>query len=349
MNPIQNLSPIDGRYAPITRELEPYFSEWAFFKYRLWIELEYFINLSDFLKLKNFIVTPDLAGKIRKIHDAFTPEEALKIREIEKTTNHDVKALEYYIREKIETLGLGEYKEWIHFGLTSQDVNNVAIPLMLKQSVENVVGPKLNEIIHTLKNQAEEWKSIPMLARTHGQPASPTGLGKEWMVFVERLEKQLILLKQIPYSAKLGGATGNFNAHMAAFPHLNWPAFADQLLNTLGLQRSQFTTQIDHYDMLAAHLDAWKRICVILLDFCRDVWMYISLDYFKQKIKSGEVGSSAMPHKVNPIDFENAEGNLGIAIALCEHLSAKLPVSRLQRDLSDSTALRNLGVPFAHI
>lgn len=351
MNPntLLNVSPIDGRYAAQTEDLKKYFSEFAFFAYRIKVEIEYFICLFELDELKKFLYPAFKCEKARKIYQDFNELDVKRIKDIEKITNHDVKALEYFLREKWTEFGWDKTKEWIHFGLTSQDINNVAIPLMLKDALDEVLVPELNKIIQKIKSQAEEWKSIPMLAHTHGQPASPTGLGKEWMVFHERLEKQLILHSRIPYVAKFGGATGNFNAHYAAFPNIDWTTFADHFISTLGLERSRFTTQIEHYDMLAARLDAWKRISVILLDFCRDVWLYISMEYFKQKIKPGEVGSSAMPHKVNPIDFENAEGNLGIAIAMFEHLSSKLPVSRLQRDLTDSTVLRNLGVPFAHL
>lgn len=348
-SPLQNISPVDGRYAQHTEELKKHFSEQSFFAYRTKIEVEYFIYLFQFLELKKYAKNDFNPENARKIYLEFSESDINRIKEIEKTTNHDVKALEYFLRERWEENGWGELKEWIHFGLTSQDVNNVAIPLMLKESINEVLLPMINIILQKIKEQAQEWKNIPMLAHTHGQPASPTGLGKEWMVFYERLEKQLTLHEQIPYAAKFGGATGNFNAHYVAFPNVNWESFADRFISALGLERSRFTTQIEHYDMLAARLDAWKRISVILLDFCRDVWLYISMEYFRQKIKAGEVGSSAMPHKVNPIDFENAEGNLGIAIALFEHLSTKLPVSRLQRDLTDSTVLRNLGVPFAHL
>jgi adenylosuccinate lyase len=346
---LQNISPVDGRYVRQTEDLKKYFSESAFFAYRTKVEIEYFIYLFNVPELKKYAKSKFNPEEVRRIYLDFNEADAGRIREIEKTTNHDVKALEYFLRDKWEENGWGELKEWIHFGLTSQDVNNVALPLMLKDSVNEVLLPEINKILQKIKEQATEWKDIPMLAHTHGQPASPTGLGKEWMVFHERLEKQLALHKQIPYAAKFGGATGNLNAHYAAFPQVNWMSVADAFISSLGLERSRFTTQIEHYDMLAARLDAWKRISVILLDFCRDVWLYISMEYFKQKIKPGEVGSSAMPHKVNPIDFENAEGNLGIAIALFEHLSSKLPVSRLQRDLTDSTVLRNLGVPFAHL
>lgn len=342
------LSPLDGRYASTTKPLAPYFSEYGLIYYRVRVEVEYFIALTG--------VLPELAqfpkaqtGNLQSIYATFTEADALGIKEIEKTTNHDVKAVEYFIKKKFDELGLSAYKEFIHFGLTSQDVNNTAIPLSLKEAMNAVILPAIQNIITTLNKLSADWKDIAMLARTHGQPASPTRLGKEVQVFVVRLQKQLELLDTILYSAKFGGATGNFNAHHIAYPEINWDAFADTFVNTqLGLARSKPTTQIEHYDNLAAHFDNLKRINTILLDFSKDVWQYISLNYFKQKIKAGEVGSSAMPHKVNPIDFENAEGNLGIANALYEHLAAKLPISRLQRDLTDSTVMRNIGVPLGH-
>lgn len=342
------LSPLDGRYASATKPLAPYFSEYGLIYYRVRVEVEYFIALSG--------VLPELAqfpkaqtGNLQRVYKNFTEADALSIKEIEKTTNHDVKAVEYFIKKKFDELGLSAYKEFIHFGLTSQDVNNTAIPLSLKEALHAVILPAVQNIITTLNKLSADWKDIAMLARTHGQPASPTRLGKEVQVFVVRLQKQLELLATLSYSAKFGGATGNFNAHHIAYPEINWDAFADTFVNNqLGLARSKPTTQIEHYDNLAAHFDNLKRINTILLDFSKDVWQYVSMNYFKQKIKAGEVGSSAMPHKVNPIDFENAEGNLGIANALYEHLAAKLPISRLQRDLTDSTVLRNIGVPLGH-
>lgn len=329
--------------------LAPYFSEYGLIRYRLLVEVEYFISLCriPLPALENF--PHEQFEGLRSIYLKFDEAGAKRIKEIEKTTNHDVKAVEYFIKEKMEQAGLGAFKEYIHFGLTSQDINNTAIPLSLKEALETVLLPKLQEVSSTLGQLAQDWHDVPMLAKTHGQPASPTRLGKEIGVFHARLEEQLKLLRQIPYAAKFGGATGNFNAHYIAFPKQDWIAFADNFVNaTLGLKRSHPTTQIEHYDHLAALCDALKRINTILIDFARDVWQYVSMNYFKQKIKEGEIGSSAMPHKVNPIDFENAEGNLGLANALFEHLSAKLPISRLQRDLTDSTVLRNIGVPVAH-
>lgn len=340
------ISPIDGRYRNQVQHLDQYFSEYALIRYRILIEIEYFIALAD---KKFFKLSAPQIKSLKTIYTGFTPEKAAEIKEIEKTTNHDVKAVEYFIKKELDALNLSGIKEWVHFGLTSQDINNTAIPLQWKESLENEYYPAIATLILQLKKLAAEWKNIPMLARTHGQPASPTRLGKEIMVFAERLEQQLQLLQSVPYSCKFGGATGNFNAHHVAYPKTDWIAFANNFCNNiLGLQRQQFTTQIEHYDNLAAHFDGMKRINNILIDFCRDVWTYVSMEYFKQKVKKGEVGSSAMPHKVNPIDFENAEGNFGIANAVLEHLSAKLPVSRLQRDLTDSTVLRNIGVPFAH-
>ncbi len=343
------VSPIDGRYRKATEELAPYFSEFGLIKYRVQIEIEYFIALSDL----NLPQLPKLNDKqkteLRKVYKNFTLANAQKIKDTEKITNHDVKAVEYFVKEALERTGLKKQLEFVHFGLTSQDINNTAVPLSLKDATTNILLPQLNAVVKKLKTQAKAWENISLLARTHGQPASPTRLGKEIMVFVERLQKQMAQLNAVPYSAKFGGATGNFNAHYVAYPKLNWMDFADNFVNkNLGLSRSQFTTQIEHYDNLAAYCDACKRINTILNDLCRDIWTYISMDYFKQKLKAGEVGSSAMPHKVNPIDFENAEGNFGMANALLEHLSAKLPVSRLQRDLTDSTVLRNLGVPLGH-
>lgn len=340
------LSPIDGRYHNTTQPLAAYFSEYALIKYRLRVEVEYFIMLAE---KKFFKLETKAKQALRKLVIDFSEEDAKQIKQTEAITNHDVKAVEYFLKEKLEALGITESIEWVHFGLTSQDINNTAIPLLWKDAIEQDYLPAvLNWQMHILE-LAKKWKDIPMLARTHGQPASPTRLGKELMVFAERIEQQIQLFSYIPFTAKFGGATGNFNAHHVAYPNFNWKKFADQFVeNKLGLERQQFTTQIEHYDILAAHFDAIKRINTIALDFCRDIWSYISLDYFKQKTKKGEVGSSAMPHKVNPIDFENAEGNLGIANALLEHLSAKLPVSRLQRDLTDSTVLRNIGSPVAH-
>ncbi len=343
------ISPIDGRYHQQTKNLGAYFSEAALITYRIFVEIEYFIALCELPlpALKNF--DKDYYESLRKIVSSISNEDLLEVKEIEKTTNHDVKAVEYFIKNKFDKLGLSAYKEYIHFGLTSQDINNTAIPYSFKTGMMLVYYPQIQELVNTLETLAKEWRHIPMLAHTHGQPASPTRLGKEIMVFVERLENQIILLKTIPYGAKFGGATGNFNAHHVAFPLVNWKNFGNNFVeDVLKLKRAQNTTQIDHYDYLAAQFDGLKRINNIILDLDRDFWTYISMNYFKQKIKEGEVGSSAMPHKVNPIDFENSEGNIGIANALFEHLAAKLPVSRLQRDLTDSTVLRNIGVPFAH-
>lgn len=343
------ISPIDGRYYSKTKSLSPYFSEFGLIKNRVLVEIEYFIALS-FQGLEAF---PSLNSvqidALRDIYQKFSEEDALWIKDSEKITNHDVKAVEYYLKNKLESLQLNAYSEFVHFGLTSQDINNTAIPLSIKEAVNAVYLPLLEEIITKLSQCATDWKNIPMLAKTHGQPASPTRLGKEIYVFVERLNKQKDQLLSIPYSAKFGGATGNFNAHHVAYPNHNWVSFANSFVNNiLGLNRSQTTTQIEHYDNLAALFDVLKRINTILLDLDRDFWTYISMDYFKQKLKEGEVGSSAMPHKINPIDFENSEGNIGIANALFEHLAAKLPVSRLQRDLTDSTVLRTIGLPFGH-
>ena len=344
------VSPIDGRYYSKTKELREYFSEYALIRYRVRIEIEYFIELTknDIPQLKSF--DKGNYELLRSLYRNFTAEDAEKVKNIEKTTNHDVKAVEYFIKEFFDAHNLSQYKEFIHFGLTSQDINNTATPLLLKEAVENEYLPRLANTVATIANLAEEWKEIPMLARTHGQPASPTRLGKEMNVFVVRLNEQIRQLKEIPFSAKFGGATGNFNAHNVAFPHIDWMAFGNKFVNeTLGLHRSCPTTQIEHYDNIAALMHCMARINTIFIDFARDIWTYVSMEYFKQKIKAGEVGSSAMPHKVNPIDFENAEGNLGIANAICEHLARKLPISRLQRDLTDSTVLRNLGVPMGHI
>ncbi len=346
LQPLTSISPIDGRYRSQLQHLDIYFSEYALIKYRIKVEIKYFLFLAE---KKFFRITPSLKKSLLKIADDFSLDDAQKIKDTEKITNHDVKAVEYFLKEKLKELKNDDLQEWIHFGLTSQDINNTAFPLLWKDAVEHEYLPAVINLQHELHNLAIEWKNIPMLARTHGQPASPTMLEKEIMVFVERIENQIQQFSYIPFTGKFGGATGNFNAHVAAYPKTNWINFANEFLeDKLGLQRQQYTTQIEHYDLLAAHFDNIKRINTILIDLCRDVWTYISMDYFKQKIKKGEVGSSAMPHKVNPIDFENAEGNLGIANALLEHLSAKLPVSRLQRDLTDSTVLRNIGVPVAH-
>jgi len=343
------VSPVDGRYHQATRELADFFSEYALIKYRVFVEVEYFISLSQsgIPQLAHF--DGSLNDNLRKIYQHFSPEDAQWIKEKEKETNHDVKAVEYFLKDRFESLGLTDSLEFIHFGLTSQDINNTAIPYSWKAAIDHVYLPQLENVIAELALLATEWAEIPMLARTHGQPASPTRLGKEIRVFTERLNNQLALLKAIPNAAKFGGATGNFNAHKVAYPAQDWVAFGNAFVNeTLGLNRSQTTTQIEHYDHFAAQCDALKRINNVLIDLCRDIWTYISMDYFKQKITKGQIGSSAMPHKVNPIDFENAEGNLGIANALYEHLAAKLPISRLQRDLTDSTVLRNIGVPMAH-
>jgi adenylosuccinate lyase len=349
LNSLTAISPIDGRYRNTTKELAAYFSEFALIKYRVFIEIEYFIALCEhpLKQLRNF--DSGVTHKLRAIFQNFSEQDASAIKDIEKITNHDVKAVEYFIKKKFDELGLEEYKEFIHFGLTSQDINNTAIPYSFKLAINKVYLPAFTELVELLKKYAADWDAIPMLAHTHGQPASPTRLGKEINVFVERLQNQLNLLTAVPYSAKFGGATGNFNAHNVAYPDTDWKAFGNHFINDiLGLSRSQFTTQIEHYDNFAAQCDALKRINNILIDLDRDMWAYISMNFFKQKIKAGEVGSSAMPHKVNPIDFENSEGNLGIANALFEHLAAKLPISRLQRDLTDSTVLRNIGVPVAH-
>lgn len=343
------ISPIDGRYRSKTISLSPYFSEEALIKYRVLVEVEYFIALREADVPQLAKIDKSIYDSLRAIYKNFSTEDALWIKETEKTTNHDVKAVEYFIKSKFDGLGLQEFKEFIHFGLTSQDINNTAIPLSTKEAFENVYLPSLVSVIAKLKELAIEWKDVPMLARTHGQPASPTRLGKEILVFVERLEEQMRLLFNVPFAAKFGGATGNYNAHKVAYPNTDWKKFGtDFVENSLGLHHSFPTTQIEHYDHFAAFFDALKRINTILIDLDRDIWTYVSMDYFKQKIKAGEIGSSAMPHKVNPIDFENSEGNLGIANAIFEHLSAKLPLSRLQRDLTDSTVLRNIGVPMGH-
>ena len=343
------ISPVDGRYQSKTKELSSYYSEAALIKYRLRVEVEYFISLCELPlpQLENF--DAELYEPLRKIYLEFSDDDAQEVKEIESITNHDVKAVEYFLKERFDRLKISEYKEFIHFALTSQDINNTATPLLIKESVEDIFLPNYLQMMEKLIELKDEWANIPLLARTHGQAASPTLLGKEIMVFIERLERQMGLLNMVPFSAKFGGATGNFNAHHIAYPEVDWVAFSNEFVEeTLGLDRSQVTTQIEHYDNLAALFDNFKRINTILIDLSRDIWTYISMNYFKQKIKKGEVGSSAMPHKVNPIDFENAEGNLGIANAIYEHLSAKLPISRLQRDLTDSTVLRNVGVPMAH-
>ncbi|AZI27401.1 MULTISPECIES: adenylosuccinate lyase [Pedobacter] len=346
---LQAISPVDGRYRKTTENLANYFSEEALIKYRVFVEIEYFISLCEINLpgLENF--DKSLFAQLRQIHENFSETDALEIKETEKVTNHDVKAVEYFIKAKFDTLSLQDYKEFIHFGLTSQDINNTAIPYSIKLALNESYYPAIASLIEKINGLATEWKDIPMLAHTHGQPASPTKLGKEFLVFAERLAIQVEALKAIPNSAKFGGATGNFNAHHIAYPQVNWVDFSNKLVNqTLGLTRAQHTTQIEHYDQFAAQCDALKRINNIIIDLDRDIWTYISKNYFKQKIKAGEIGSSAMPHKVNPIDFENAEGNAGIANALFEFFAAKLPISRLQRDLTDSTVLRNIGVPFGH-
>ncbi len=349
LNALTAISPIDGRYRRVTKDLAQYFSEAALIQYRVKVEIEYFIALCEIPLPQLSEVKSDIYPQLRAIYENFTEADALAVKEIEKTTNHDVKAVEYFIKDKMSALGLSASLEFIHFGLTSQDINNTSVPLTLRDALKDVYYPALEEVIDALKGYSKDWMNIPLLARTHGQPASPTTLGKEFYVFVERLEIQLKQLKAVPFSAKFGGATGNFNAHTVAFPDNNWVDFANNFVNnTLGLDRSQTTTQIEHYDNMAALFDAMKRINTILIDLDRDVWTYVSMEYFKQKLKKGEVGSSAMPHKVNPIDFENSEGNLGMANAILEHLSAKLPLSRLQRDLTDSTVLRNVGVPIGH-
>ena len=346
LNSLTALSPIDGRYRKQLHHLDEYFSEFALMKYRVLIEVEYFLFLAD---KKFFSINASGRNALRKMAEEFSLEDANEIKAIEAITNHDVKAVEYFVKKKLDTIKAGHLKEWVHFGLTSQDINNTSIPLSWKHAIEFEYLPCLLNLNRQLELLAGDWKDITLLARTHGQPASPTILGKELMVFIERIENQVELFIQVPFSAKFGGATGNFNAHYVAFPKKDWVKLANDFVEgTLGLQRQQYTTQIEHYDNLAAHFDCIKRINNILIDFCRDIWTYISMDYFKQKLRKGEVGSSAMPHKVNPIDFENAEGNLGIANSVFGHLSEKLPVSRLQRDLTDSTVLRNMGVPFAH-
>ena len=352
MNSLNAISPIDGRYRNKVDELASYFSEGALIRYRVRVEIEYFIALGDLPQLPVaalFQRQSGMAEQLRDIYRHFTEQDALEVKEIEKTTNHDVKAVEYFIKRRFDTLGLEPYKEFIHFGLTSQDINNTSVPLLLKECHEQVLLPRYQAVLAAIEERARQWADIPMLAHTHGQPASPTSLGKELMVFAYRMRRQMDYFGQIPFNAKFGGATGNFNAHLAAYPEVDWRSFGNAFVaEHLGLERLQYTTQIENYDNLAAYFDNCKRINVILIDLCRDIWSYISMEYFKQKIKAGEVGSSAMPHKVNPIDFENAEGNLGLANAIFEHLSHKLPISRLQRDLTDSTVSRNIGVPVAH-
>ena len=349
-SPLTAVSPIDGRYHGKTEALSNYFSEFALIKYRVRVEVEYFIALCELPLPQLANIDKSVFAELRAIYQNFSPVEAQRIKDIEKVTNHDVKAVEYLLKEEFDRLGLEQYKEFIHFGLTSQDINNTSVPMSIKEAVHEVYLPALQEMIDQLASFAEEWKDIPMLARTHGQPASPTRLGKEVMVFVYRLRQQVELLKAVPVSGKFGGATGNFNAHHIAYPEHNWREFGNKFLaEKLGIQREEWTTQISNYDNLAAMFDAMRRINTIILDLDKDFWQYISMEYFKQKIKAGEVGSSAMPHKVNPIDYENSEGNLGIANAILDHLSMKLPVSRLQRDLTDSTVLRNVGVPMGHM
>ncbi|GAB1416906.1 adenylosuccinate lyase [Paludibacter sp.] len=343
------ISPVDGRYRSKTSPYAPYFSEYALIRYRVLVEIEYFIALCE-IPLKQLESVPaEVFPKLRTVYEDFVEADAQRVKDIESVTNHDVKAVEYFIKEKFDAFGLSQYKEFIHFGLTSQDINNTAIPLSIREAMEKVYYPEMYKLVRMMEYLADEWRDVSMLAKTHGQPASPTRLGKEIMVYVNRLNQQLDLLKTIPDSAKFGGATGNFNAHAVAYPTIDWKKFGNAFVSgKLGLSREQWTTQISNYDHMAAQFDGMKRINTILIDFCRDVWTYVSMEYFKQKIKAGEVGSSAMPHKVNPIDFENAEGNLGVANAVFEFMSTKLPVSRLQRDLTDSTVLRNVGVPFAH-
>lgn len=343
------ISPVDGRYRTKSEAYAAFFSEYALIRYRVLVEVEYFIALCE-IPLKQLEQVPtDVFPKLRSVYQNFTEADAQRIKEIEKTTNHDVKAVEYFLKEKFDAYRLDQFKEFIHFGLTSQDINNTSIPLSIKEALKSVYLPEMDQLLQVLHHLADEWRDISMLAKTHGQPASPTRLGKEVMVYVSRLNQQIDFLKAVPCSAKFGGATGNYNAHTVAYPAIDWKKFGNSFVaEKLGLEREQWTTQISNYDNMAAQFDALKRINTILIDLCRDIWTYVSMEYFKQKIKAGEIGSSAMPHKVNPIDFENAEGNLAIANALFEFLSAKLPVSRLQRDLTDSTVLRNVGVPFAH-
>lgn len=349
LSPLSAIGPVDGRYHRQTASLSSYFSEYALIRYRVWVEIEYFIALCELPLPQLEDVDHAVFKTLRDIYENFDESQAKQVKDLEKTTNHDVKAVEYFIKSELDKQGYGEYREFVHFGLTSQDINNTAVPASLRDAMDQAYIPLVDRVIEKLVDLSSQWKDVSMLARTHGQPASPTKLGKEFYVFVERLDEQLAGLEKIPYSAKFGGATGNFNAHVVAYPEIDWVGFANLFLaEKLGLKRSLFTTQIEHYDNLAAIFDAVKRTNTILVDLCRDMWTYVSLDYFKQKLKEGEVGSSAMPHKVNPIDFENAEGNLGVANALLEHFASKLPVSRLQRDLTDSTVLRNIGVPFAH-
>lgn len=348
MESLNAITPIDGRYRRQVEELSSYFSEAALIRYRVKVEVEYFIALCQLPLPQLKDTDPDSFEAMRNIYRNFSTEDAKEVKEIEKTTNHDVKAVEYFLKRHFEALGLDKHKEFIHFGLTSQDINNTSVPLSLKDCHTNSLLPKLQEVLAIIDDKAEQWKKIPMLAHTHGQPASPTLLGKEMKVFAYRLQEQLKYFENISFAAKFGGATGNFNAHNIAFPQYNWVEFANKFCSSLGLKRSLFTTQIENYDNLAAYFDNLRRLNIILIDFCRDMWQYISMEYFKQKIKEGEVGSSAMPHKVNPIDFENAEGNLGMANAVLTHLSMKMPISRLQRDLTDSTVSRNIGVPIAH-
>ncbi|MCE5332031.1 MAG: adenylosuccinate lyase [Bacteroidales bacterium] len=343
------ISPVDGRYRTKTESYAAYFSEYALIRYRVLVEVEYFIALCE-IPLKQLEQVPsEVYPKLRSIYQNFNETDAQRIKDIEKITNHDVKAVEYFLKEKFDALRMNAFKEFIHFGLTSQDINNTSVPMSIKDALNKVYFPEMDQLLQVLNRLADEWRDVSMLAKTHGQPASPTRLGKEIMVFVERINQQLTLLKQTPLSAKFGGATGNYNAHVVAYPAIDWKKFGNRFVaGKLGLEREQYTTQISNYDNMAAQFDALKRINTILIDLCRDIWTYVSMEYFKQKIKAGEVGSSAMPHKVNPIDFENAEGNLGMANALFEFFAAKLPVSRLQRDLTDSTVLRNVGVPFSH-
>ncbi|GAB2763924.1 adenylosuccinate lyase [Rhabdobacter roseus] len=348
LNQLTAISPVDGRYHKQVAQLSSYFSEYALIRYRVWVEIEYFIALCELPLPQLTDFDKSYYPQLRELYETFSEKDANHIKEIEKETNHDVKAVEYFLKEKFETLGIASFQEFIHFGLTSQDINNTAIPLSLKDALEREIKPLFRQVLFVLKRMSIEWRNVPMLAFTHGQPASPTRVGKEFLVFVERMERQFELLDCVPYSAKFGGATGNFNAHHVAYPDIDWMAFGHRFVESLGLKRSRHTTQIEHYDNLAATFDSLKRLNTILVDLNRDMWTYISMNYFKQKIKAGEVGSSAMPHKVNPIDFENSEGNLGIANALFDHFSAKLPISRLQRDLTDSTVLRNMGVPIAH-
>ncbi len=349
LNPLTAISPVDGRYRRVTNPLAPYFSEYGLIRYRVLVEVEYFIALANSGIKQLQPLDKTIETQLRGIYENFSEADASEIKDTEKTTNHDVKAVEYFLKAKMQKMGLESVLEFVHFGLTSQDINNTAVPLSLKEATLHTLYPTMQEVYQTIVKLSNEWKHISMLAKTHGQPASPTSLGKEFFVFAERLHVQFLQFEKIEYSAKFGGATGNFNAHQVAFPEIDWLAFARKFVNTtLALNRSEFTTQIEHYDNIAAYFDVVRRINTILIDLSRDIWMYISMDYFKQKLKEGEVGSSAMPHKVNPIDFENAEGNLGIANAIFEHLSAKLPISRLQRDLTDSTVLRNIGVPLSH-